>query len=80
MTIVKQKTVNGTTLVLKRKKDPVDSRRNIYEIHTASGEVVEEDAGSSKAAAMAEFNKAVDIFKSSASNNRKSDPFGPGLF
>lgn len=71
---IKQKTVGGTTLLLKRFKDDFTDARYRYEIHTADGEVVEEDAGSSKEVAMDEFGLAVDIFTDNSNSETKSDP------
>jgi hypothetical protein len=75
---VKQKTVNGTTLVLYRKKSPVKGERYVYEIKDGKGQVIEENAGTTKQAAMEDFKYTVDLYREdengSSSNGFLGDP------
>jgi len=72
MAKIKQKTVNGETLELHRKKSPVKGERNVYEIRKSSGEIVEEDAGTRKGDALKEFEDTVNIFSEDADDYQES--------
>ena len=69
-------------MVLKKFKDPVDSRKNVYEIHIGIGEKVEENGGSTRSQALQEFNRTVEIFERSSSTKQKRNQgfMDPGLF
>lgn len=70
---VKQKTVNGTTLKLIRRKSPVKGERYVYEIRDGTGSVVEENAGTTKSAAMDDFDYTVSLYEKD--NSSKNDGF-----
>lgn len=67
---VKQKTVNGTTLILYRKKSPVKGERYVYEIKDGAGQIIEENAGTTKQAALDDFERTVEIYKQDESSQQ----------
>jgi len=76
---VKQKTVNGTTLVLYRKKSPVKGERYVYEIEDGNGTTIEENAGTTKQEAMQDFRNTVELYKEDESSNRGGGFLGEPL-
>jgi len=67
---VKQKTVNGTTLKLVRKKSPLKGERYVYEIHDGVGNTIEENAGSTKSVALDDFERTVEIYEKDNSSTQ----------